>query len=98
MPPRPPKQPCDVRLALRVLLREAALGVLLWGGAAADASARTAWFLLLLCAAVGWTRYRGMLRPKSWPMAVREGGLLYAGSLCVCTLLLVTAGAAPWWR
>ncbi len=98
-PPRKPAEPGEtLRLAMQVLLREAALGCLLWGGAAADGATWLVWFLLNLCAILLWTRHLGLLRPRSWAMAFGEGGLLYVGALCFCSLLLALFGAAPWWR
>ena len=83
---------------LGVLLREAAFGFLLWSGAAPGRAIQTAASLTVLCAILLLTRRFGILRPTGWTTAFWEGLLLYVGAVCVCNLLRLGFGIAPWWR
>lgn len=83
---------------LGVLGREGVVGVLLWCGAAPDITIRLAVTLIGLCGMILWTRWFGLLRPNSWVKACSEGLLLTIGAICMCNLLLLGLGLAPWWR
>lgn len=69
----------------------------LWALAPATRSpANMAISLAGLLAAILWTRWLGMLRPRSWSKAFVEGVLLYAGAVGLANVLLLTIGTAPW--
>lgn len=87
-----------ISLVLNILLREAALGVLLWGGAAEQASLRALLYVIGLGGVVICTRHFGLTRPVVWRAVLAESVTLYAGSVCVANLLLAGFGLAPWWR
>jgi hypothetical protein len=94
--PEPDGSSATLRLALNVFLRETVIGVLLWAVAVADTGTRLAVMLACLCALVPLTRRFGILRPRGWMRALQEAVLLYFGAICVCNLLLLGFGRAPW--
>ncbi len=97
-PRGPGKSDGSLPTALSVVLREGVAGVLLWSSAAPDNRIRLAVALTGLCGLILWTRWFGLLRPNSWAKACWEGLLLYFGAICLCNLLLLGFGLAPWWR
>jgi len=84
--------------AFGMLLREGVSGILLWSSAAPDNRIRLAATVVGLCGTILWTRRFGLLRPHSWAKACCEGLLLTIGAVCMCNLLLLGLGLAPWWR
>ena len=97
-PRGPGKSDGSLPTALSVVLREGVAGVLLWSSAVPDNRIRLAVALTGLCGLILWTRWFGLLRPNSWAKACWEGLLLYIGAICLCNLLLLGFGLAPWWR
>lgn len=97
--PRGPRTPRGILLtSLTVLMREAVFGFVLWGGAAPGRDTRLALSLLSLCTILLWTRRFGTLRSIGWMAASWEGLLVYVGAICMCNILSLVLGIAPWWR
>ena len=42
------------------------------------------------------TRFFGMWRPRSWPVASKEATVLFVGAAGVANILTLTLGVAPW--
>ena len=79
-------------------MREAAFGTLLWGSVPGRAGTVLLAYAVGLGAVVLWTRPFGLLRPRGWPTAVREGMLLHVGAICFANFVWLCFGDAPWWR
>jgi hypothetical protein len=82
--------------AAQVLVREAVIGAVLYACAGASRIGNFGMGLLALGMVVLWTYWFGLLRPRSWTMAAAEGLLLYAGSVCIGNILLITLGPLQW--
>lgn len=85
-------------MGLRVLIREAAFGAMLWSSVPGQAGAMLPAYVVGLGAVILWTRWFGLLRPRRWSTAVREGLLLQIGAICFANFVWLCFGNAPWWR
>lgn len=84
------------RLIADVLLRGAAVGLILWTGAAQVAKVRLASRLAAISVTFLWTRRFGLMRPMIWKATLMESMLLYLGGVCFSNLMLAGFGSAPW--
>ncbi len=88
--------------AIRVLVREAAIGAALYAraGAARALNLRVGLFILLLALlwilVILWSRWFGLMRPLCWPRSVTEASLLYIGSVCGTNVLLIALQSPLW--
>jgi hypothetical protein len=85
------------RLIADVLLREAAVGLILCTGAAQEAKMRLAFHLAAMSVTFLWTRRFGLMRPMIPKVALMESMLLYLGGVCFSNLMRAGFGLAPWW-
>ena len=84
------------RLIAGVLLREAAVGLILWAGAAEMVKVRLAFHLIAISVTFLWTRRFGSMRPITWKVTLMESMLLYVGGICFSNLMRAGFGLAPW--
>lgn len=82
--------------AVDVLSREAAIGSVLWGCRSANAWLDVGSGLVCLGLVIFLSRWIGMLRPRGWAAACKEGIILFIGSSCLANVLLFIFGLAPW--
>lgn len=95
--PQPSGFTGSARLIAGVLLREAAVGLVLWSGAAQVARVRLAFHLAAISVTFLWTRRFGLVRPMILKVTYMESMLLYLGGICFSNLMLAGFGMAPWW-
>lgn len=97
--PRGPRTPHGLLLtSLTMLVREVVFGFVLWASAAPGRDTRLALSLVSLCAILLWTRRFGILGSTRWLAASWEGLLVYVGAVCMCNILSLVLGTAPWWH
>jgi len=92
----PPSKRAVLGLVAQALLREAVIGAALYVWVDASRIGRFGAALLVMGVIVLWSYWFGLLRPRSWAMAITEGFLLYTGSVCVGNILLLTLGPFQW--
>ena len=95
--PQPSGFAGSARLIAGVLLREAAVGLILWSGAAQVVRVRLAFHLAAISVAFLWTRRFGLMRPMIPKATLIESMLLYLGGICFSNLMIAGFGLPPWW-
>ena len=85
-----------LRFAAQALGREAVVGTALYACTGMSRISNVGLSLTALGVVILWSRWFGLLQPRSWGRAVAEGVLLYGGSVGVGNILLVTLGSCHW--